>query len=258
MKHAFLLVAAILWAAVLANAQSSALTGFIENHKQDKGVTYAFLSKDLFEVVSKSNVSDTDWKRLQNVVKNLGSLSILAADGITDGVALYQEARVLVPTDDFDELLTVRDGKENVRIWAKVEGATITDLILLLGSPEEFVLICFSGTIELNNLQELAGLFDAGSATQLARSTEAVAIDFQISPNPNNGEFTILYPGGQDTPVMMSILDQNGRQLSVQNLATAAHQQVTLRDLPNGNYWLQLKTKQGQVGVKQIQVVKGN
>ncbi len=256
MKHFFLLLLVTPLCSPNLWAQNSALHDFIDQHKNKEGFTYAFLSKDLFEVATKSSIQQEDWNGLHNVVKNIGSLSILVADELSDALPLYKEAKNLIPSDEFDELLTVRDGNENVRIWVKSEENMVTDLVLLVGSPQDFVLVCFAGNLELGNLAELASLFETGKVQQLAKTSEAVAIDFSISPNPSNGQFTIAYSDEQDPPSQLSILDQNGRQVSMISLSGAATQQVILRDLNAGNYWLQLITQQGKVGVKQVQIVK--
>lgn len=256
MKHFFLLLLAMVWMANAAYTQQDALNDFIEKHKNEQAFTYAFLSKDLFEVVTQADIEEKDWKKIQHVVKNIGSLRVLAADSIDNALPLYKEARALVPDDVFDELLTVRDGKDNVRIWAKTEESIITDLILLVGSTDEFVLVCFAGVLELGNIAELAALFEAGEIEELAQTTKAMAIDFNINPNPSDGEFTLSYDDESDPPALLSIIDQNGRQLSTLNLSGFPIQQVLLPALPPGMYWVQLKTRGGKVGVKQVQIIK--
>jgi hypothetical protein len=241
---------------LVAAAQTPALNDFIEKHKSDRAFTYAFLSKDLFEVVSQSEIKDQDWRNVQRIVQNLGSLRLLAADNLENALSLYKEARTLVPTEEFDELLTVRDGSENVRIWVKSEENRVTDLVLLVGAPQEFVLVCFAGNLELGNISDLASIFDPERATQLARTAETLAVDFSISPNPNDGQFTLSYTDAQDAPAQLTVIDQNGRLVSTLNLSEASTQQVTLQDLPTGIYWLQLRTRNGKIGVEQTQVAK--
>ena len=256
MKKIHLLLASILLLATSAFAQQENLNSFMDKHKRDQGFTFAYLSKDLFEVATKSQIEAKDWAKLHNVVKNVGSLSILVGDSIADGQALYREARDLVPTSEFDELLAVRDGKDNVRVWAKEAEAVVTDLVLLVGSAEDFVLVCFTGQLELGNIVELAQLFDTESTVQLAKTTEALAIDFAISPNPNPGTFILNYSDESDAPTQLTVTDQNGRLVTTKNLAESAAQQVMLTDISTGTYWVQVKTKQGKVGVKQMQVVR--
>lgn len=255
MKRFSLLLLSFAWTSFSIFAQNNTLTGFIEEHKNDKGFTYAFLSKDLFEVATQTEIQEKDWKKLHNVVKNIGSLQILAADSTPNAVPLYKEVRSLIPDEEFDELLTVRDGRDNVRIWVKEADAVVTDLILLVGSVEEFVLVCFAGNLELGNLSELAALFEAEELEQLARSTAAANVDFKISPNPSKGEITLTYADEQDPPTSLTLFDLNGRQLSNLTLSGFSLQQVMLPDLPTGFYWLQMKTRSGKIGVKQVQIV---
>lgn len=256
MKQLFSAVLAIAFFATAAVAQNTSLQTFIDRYKNDEAFTYAFLSKDLFEVAAKMEVQENDWKKLHNVVKNIGSLSVLVADSITDGTALYREALAAVPTEDFDELLTVRDGKDNVRIWIREEDRVVSDLVLLVGSTEDFVLICFAGNLELGNITELAALFDAAEAEQLARTSEAVSIDFSVSPNPSSGELTIACDEQQDAPAFLAVIAADGRQVAQLRLSGIPLQRVILPELPSGLYWVQLTTAGGKVGIKQVQIVK--
>lgn len=256
MKHFFFLLLSFLCTGYTASAQNESLNNFIEKHKSDRAFTYAFLSKDLFEVATHTSIKGKEWNGLHNVVKNIGSLRILAADSIQNALPLYKEARAIVLAYEFDELLTVRDAHENVRIWVKAEEDLVTDLVLLVGSPDKFVLVCFAGNLELGNLSELAKLFEVGQVEHLVRASEAVTIDFEISPNPSNGEFRLTYSDEQDFPMLLSVIDQNGRQITSLSLLGTATQAVVLGDVPSGMYWLQLKTQNGKVGIKQVQVVK--
>lgn len=254
MKKLLSLSAALL-TACLSFAQNADLTQFVNDHKSDPGMTFAYLSKDMFEVVSKSEIKDQDWKKVQNVVKNIGSLTILVSDSLETSLALYKEAKRIIPTDELDELLTVRDGKENVHIWTKDDDKTITDLILLVGSPDDFVLISFTGALELGNITDLISLFDAKEATELANTSNALSAEFSINPNPTSGDITLIYNDAQDTPDMLTVTDQNGRLVKTLQLSNSPNQQVNLNGVPSGLYWVQLKTTKGKVGVKQVQVI---
>lgn len=255
MKQFTLLLILFLSVSSSVHAQNEALNRFIEQHRNDKGFTFAYLSKELFEVVSKSDVKTQDWHKLHQVVQNIGALRILASDKIDNGLTLYREATATILADEMDELLTVRDDKSNVRIWTKDDGSSITDLILLVGTPSEFVLICFTGQLELDNIAALPAMFNAAEATQLATATEAASIQFGINPNPSRGTFTLTYSDPEDAPESLSIADQNGRVVSTRSLSAESSQQIQV-DVPAGLYWVQVRTLNGRVGVKQIQIVK--
>lgn len=256
MKKRFLLLPACLLAVQLLSAQTDALNSFVEQHKNDPAFSFAFISKELFDITMKTEVSEKDWKKVQQVVKNIGSLRILTADSLVNGVELYKEAYNLVPADEYSELLAVRDGKTSVRIWERDEAGVITDLILLVGAPEDFVLICFSGNIELSSVAALAALFDSAEADDLIQSSKKAKIDFNISPNPSNGDFNIRYQESGDAPEMLMLIDQNGRPVSSLHLSGQSEEQVKMNNLPAGLYWMQLQTRNGKVGVKQVQIVR--
>ena len=256
MKTSILFLVSLFLFAGSTQAQQESLHRFVDKYKNDKTFTYAYLSKDLMEVASETEVAEKDWQKLQNVVKNIGSLSILVADSINNAKALYREALAAVPVTVFDELLTVRNGEGNVRIWAKTDESTVTDLVLLVGSAEEFVLICFTGNLELGNVSELGTMMDAEQAEHLAKTTQAVALAFQVSPNPSSGEFSITCSDAKDAPQQLTVTDQNGRQVVAMNLNGEGSQQLSFPDLQPGMYWVQIKTVKGNVGVKQISVVR--
>lgn len=255
MKH-ILLSIALLATTLPLFAQQTSIQGFMDKHKQEPAFSYAFMSKDLFDIAMQTDSDDAGWKKLHQVIKNIGCLSVLAADSIENGQALYKEAIVAVPLDDFDELLTVQDGNDRVKIWAKEADKVVTDLVLLAGTKHEFVLIAFAGNLELDNITALTGMFNAASMEQLAKTSQAMSATFSISPNPGNGLFDLTFSSPDDSPQQVMVLDQNGRQLSILNLSTEATQSLNLTELPAGIYWLQLKTTAGKIGVRQIQIVK--
>lgn len=255
MKQILLSLAVVFATAHAVMAQNSSLQTFIDKYRQDEAFSYAFLSKDLFDVAVQSEMKDVAWKKLHNVVRNIGSLSVLAADSLSAGLSVYKEALGAVPFDEFDELLTVQDGKDRVRIWAKDDDKVVTDLVLLVGTPDAFVLVCFAGNLELDNLTALASLFDAETVEGLAKTSQLVAAEFSVNPNPSNGAITLHYATADDLPVQLTVLDQNGRQLTTVNLAGEPVQTLNLPNLSAGTYWLQLKTQKGKVGIKPLQIV---
>jgi hypothetical protein len=200
-------------------------------------------------------MKDVAWKKLHNVVRNIGSLSVLAADSLHTGLSVYKEALEAVPFNEFDELLTVQDGKDRVRIWAKDDDNVVTDLVLLVGTPSEFVLVCFAGNLQLDNITALANLFDAESVEGLAKTSQLVAAEFSVNPNPSNGVITLNYDASDDQLILLTVLDQNGRQLTTMNIAGVSNQVLNLPALPAGTYWIQVKTQKGKVGIKPLQIV---
>ncbi len=121
----------------------------------------------VFDMVGKIQTDDPDWETYREVVGDLTGLRVLTADSITDGIALYKEAVSKVPANEYSELLTVRDGQENVRIWIKDSGNIVHELLLLVGSPDEFVLLSITGKIDLDKISTLSKALDVQGIDQL-------------------------------------------------------------------------------------------
>ncbi|MCB0542707.1 MAG: DUF4252 domain-containing protein [Saprospiraceae bacterium] len=169
MKKNFLLVPVFLLTALFAQAQNDAITRFFEKYMDDERFTVVYVAPKMFQLVSKIETDDEDWNKVREIVKDLGGLRVLTADSIGDGIAIYKDALSRVPQSEYSELLTVRDGNENVRIWTKDSGNIIEELLLLVGSPDEFVMLSFTGKIDLDKISELSKTLDVKGIEQLER-----------------------------------------------------------------------------------------
>ncbi|MFN0215731.1 MAG: DUF4252 domain-containing protein [Saprospiraceae bacterium] len=169
MKQLFFLLLFIFAGAFSSSAQNDAITRFFDQYAEDERFTVVYIAPKLFQLAAKIETDDEDWNNIREVVKDLGGLRVLVADSITDGVALYKAALSKVPTSEYSELLTVRDKDEHVRIWTKDSGNIIEELLLLVGQPDEFVLLSFTGKIDLDKISSLAKVLDVKGAEQLEK-----------------------------------------------------------------------------------------
>ncbi|MCY7329030.1 MAG: DUF4252 domain-containing protein, partial [Saprospiraceae bacterium] len=143
MQKLLMMLPLFLLAAGSATAQDDGITRFFNQYVDDERFTVVFVSPKMFQMVAKIETDDEDWNKFRDVVKDLGGLRVLTSDSITNGVAMYKDALSKVPmgarnikqrldylamykdalskvpVDEYSELLTVRDGQENVRIWIK-------------------------------------------------------------------------------------------------------------------------------------------
>jgi hypothetical protein len=167
MKKYLFLLPVLFLAAIQLHAQNDAITRFFSKYSEDERFTTIYVSQKMFQLVAKVETDDADWNSMREVIKDLGGLRVLTCDSITDGVQLYKEALSKVPQNEYSELLTVRDGQENVRIWIKDQGNIINELLLLVGAPDEFVLLSFVGKIDLEKIGSLSKTLDIKGAEHL-------------------------------------------------------------------------------------------
>ena len=63
--------------------------------------------------------------------------------------------------------MTVRDKESNVRFVTKESNGLISELLLLVGGKDEFVMMSFVGNIDLNKIAKLAKKLDIDGAEHL-------------------------------------------------------------------------------------------
>jgi hypothetical protein len=148
-------------------AQNDAITRFFNKYQEDERFTVVYISPKMFQMVAKIDAEDEDWNKVRDVIKDLGGLRVLTADSIDSGVDMYKDALSRVPQKEYEELLTVRDGKENVRIWIKESNNVISELLLLVGAPNEFTLLSFTGRIDLDKISSLSKSLDIDGVEHL-------------------------------------------------------------------------------------------
>ena len=168
-KHLLLLPLFLLAVIFNLSAQNDAITRFFEKYVDDERFTVVYVSPKMFQLVSKIETNDEEWNQVREIVKDLGGLRVLVADSIADGLTFYKDALSRVPTGEYEELLTIRDGKEHVRIWVKDSENIIEELLLLVGAPDEFVLLSFTGKIDLDKISELSKSLDIEGAQHLSK-----------------------------------------------------------------------------------------
>ena len=81
---------------------------------------------------------------------------------MSNGLELYNDALGRIPVKEYDELMTVRDGDENIRIWTRENknDSVIEELLLLVGAPDEFVMLSLLGKIDLEKISGLSESLD--------------------------------------------------------------------------------------------------
>jgi hypothetical protein len=169
MKKSFFLVPLFLLAHMSATFAQDGIIRFFDQYSDDERFTTVFISPKMFDLISRIETDDEEWNQIREVVKDLGGLRVLTADSIADGSSLYKNALTRVPTNEYSELLTVRDGKENVRIWIKDGGNIISELLLLVGAPDQFTLLSFTGKIDLDKISKLSKGLDVKGTEHLGK-----------------------------------------------------------------------------------------
>lgn len=145
-----------------AQAQTDAITKYFAKYVDDERFTVVYISPKMFQLFDKMdiNLDDKEANAIKEVVKDLRGLRILVAEENT--MQLYKEASAAINKKEYEVLMTVRNkGEENVDFLIKDNGGDIIDeLLMVIGGPDEFVLMSFVGKIDINKISEMAKAFE--------------------------------------------------------------------------------------------------
>ena len=158
MKRILLLVLAVAFPAFLV-AQNSAVDKLFKKYSGKEGVTTVSISPELFQMVNAMGIEEIEDAEIP--FDKIASVKILTIedDSLYQGVNFYTEISKDLDVDNFEEVMTVNDGGEMVRIWMKVEKNEMSEFLLIVGGDEN-VLVYITGNFNMNDLEELAESVD--------------------------------------------------------------------------------------------------
>lgn len=159
----------ILFIVAIVLSISTFAQSFTENfekqltHKED--FTVVNISAKMFELMAM--IADED---LQQIVSDLKSMKILTTG--KDASKYYNEAiKLLITHKMYEELMSVQENNETIRMFTQEEKGNISELVVVILEPEEFVLIGFNGKINLREIARIAKMIDIKGVEQLEKIT---------------------------------------------------------------------------------------
>jgi hypothetical protein len=165
MKYSILILA-FLGMSLQGMSQADAITKYFNQYVEDTSFTVVYISPKMFQLISKLSEDEVD-ADVQAVIKDLKGLKVLATE--RNGMKYYNEAINKINVKEYEELMTVRDGDQNVRFVVKERNDVIEELLLLVGAPEQFVMISFVGKINLDQISKLSKSADISGLEHLEK-----------------------------------------------------------------------------------------
>jgi hypothetical protein len=151
----FLLALAI---PALMMAQNDAIDKLINKYKGQDGVTVVNVGPELFQIIKGMNIENLDEKDLPlDKVSSVRILTIEDNEKLAN-VNFYDELKNNFDVSNLQEVLTVDDGGEVVRMWMKNDGGKVKEFLLIVGGDDN-VLIHITGDFNMSDLEGLAESF---------------------------------------------------------------------------------------------------
>lgn len=153
MKKATTMILLVLMAGIM-NAQSLISTTF-SDYESNENYSRVSISKKMFSLMANLNPEDEDEKELINTVSNLDGLKIIVADSSANPEKLFKESMGRMPKR-FEELLTVNEKDEKIIFMIDEKDGMVSELVMLLKSNDQYVLLDLFGKIDLKQISNLS------------------------------------------------------------------------------------------------------
>ena len=151
-----LLLLGACFALTLSLTAQDGIVRYFEKYMDNDDFTVVYFSPKMFSMVSKLAAEDEDIDEIKEVISDLKGLRILTAE--KNAVKYYEEATRAFDKSDYEVLMTVRSEDDNVNFYVKDSngGDIVEELLLIVNSDEEFVLLSLVGKIDLNKISKLS------------------------------------------------------------------------------------------------------
>lgn len=140
---------------VSAFAQSDAITKFFNKYATDESFTQVTVSGKMFSLFTDMEADTPEDKELLDAISKLKGLRILAKDDTRNARELYKEAFSLIPAADYEELMSVRDDNKDMKFMIRENGNKISELLMVMGGPDEFMVLTVFGDIDLKQISRI-------------------------------------------------------------------------------------------------------
>jgi hypothetical protein len=156
MKKLIITIIAMQLLAFGVQAQNSAIASLFDKYADNEDFTKVSINSKMFDLFTEFEPDDPDTKEMANAISKLKGLKILAADSIGNAQKYYKEAKASIQKSNFEELMSIRDGKDDMIFMIQEEGGKISELLMLVGGDYKFVAMSLFGEIDLKQISKLS------------------------------------------------------------------------------------------------------
>ncbi len=135
-----------------------AISRFFSKYAEDESFTVVTVTKKMFSLFADIEPGDPDEKEVLEAISKIDGLRVLALeDDSLRAPQVYKEAKSLIPTKEYEELMTVRHDGMDMRFMIKDSNGKITELLMIGGGKKNFFIMSLVGDIDLSQISKLSG-----------------------------------------------------------------------------------------------------
>ena len=136
-------------------AQNKNMTKFFDKYENEDDVTIVNISKAMFSMMPAVNIK-TEGADISPILSKIESMRIITSGNKNLKEKMAAESKALVTKDNnYEELMRVKNNKNNVIFNAIKNGNLIKELLMLVNSDDNFVAIQILGNFTVGDIQQI-------------------------------------------------------------------------------------------------------
>jgi hypothetical protein len=149
-----------------------AISKFFNKYQNDESFTQVTVSAKMFNLFTNMEADTPEDKAVLDAISKLKGLRILAKENTSDARTLYKEAFSLIPKNEFEELMSVRDKDKDMKFYIKESGGKISELVMIAGGAQDFMVLSLFGEIDLKQVARIGKKMDVKGLENLEKMDE--------------------------------------------------------------------------------------
>lgn len=137
-------------------AQQSFVDKYFNKFQDDESITKVTINQKMFSLFANFEGNTEEETEFMQAISKLEGLKILVADSITNSSKMFKSVAADIEKSGYEELMSVKDGDEDVKFSIREKDGIVSEMIMLVGGKEEFVLLGLYGEIDLKNVSKIA------------------------------------------------------------------------------------------------------
>lgn len=151
------IVAIAIMCSLSSFAQDNAISKHFSSYLSDTAFTKVTVTSKMFSLFTEIEGEDEAEKEVLEALSKLKGIKVIINENPADPYRLFTGAVSTVDKDgSFEELMSVEDGKENVKFLIRDKGSIINELLMIVGGNEEFLIMSLFGEIDLKQIAKLS------------------------------------------------------------------------------------------------------
>lgn len=155
MKKLVLSIAVLMMSFGMLMAQGESFQSFYSKNADNPEFTKVAINQKMFKMMGDLVLGESvEDKEVKELIRNLDGFKMLAADGNV-GQKYYPQLKKQF-SKGYEELMTVKDGDDDMLFLIKEREGKVAELIMLIGGKDKFIAMSLYGDIDLKKVAKLA------------------------------------------------------------------------------------------------------